>query len=1169
MPFAVHQQMATPRKFITLHSLLTCLVVLHFRLTPAMIEPAVHKPQTRTKVGKSCPPGYYGDACEHTCPPGCDGTCDEIGRCKSCSRPGVQLPECHRKCPVGEYGRNCAETCSEMCWNKECDVISGECLRCSKPGFSLPSCSRGCLPGTFGPDCKSLCPLVCREMCDPVNGTCKGCSHGTGPLCSINCASQADREACRLYCPGRCLTWCSTSTGRCSVCVPGYQPPFCNRTCDRGYYGNACSQPCSELCQNKTCEPVSGVCYGCRDGYVGRKCNGRCIQGYHGQECDLPCSEMCLDKSCDFITGACHSCRPGYTGMYCDQLCQAGMYGHNCSMDCPDSCLNTCDPVSGQCPNCAPGFFGTVCNETCQDGFFGSNCSEMCSVNCVNFLCDAVSGICLDCKLGYRGPFCEQLVSNFKRYSQLELAGFILLGCVSIIILLGVTMYYFKRKDQPKLSKRSIESSSDDALSEEGDDSIPKLLMQLKNQQKNSALKSKSDCNIFMNKSSRKPGSSPSSENLAKTTSRLSSQSREGNSKLARYILKHGRTYTPADAPFSRDERQELKTPLSPQFKARHVTQKQSPLLTTKKFSDPILFSTNRLVSNSQSKQRFTDTRVLPHPLPKPASPTESTLPHQHHRRSLSNYETLSTTYGGKFLPNDQGACSDTEMSLYNSRRKVSNSPLYNSYVIDRVSQIALHSNPTASEDKKVILSERMSCSQSKATICTTMSMMAHPSDPKNMMPDQMQMVLTQSIRSNITKEARSTDSLYGVSSKEVFLENSASYGINDGAMQQIRTSLTGSVKSHGTPLPADSGLNRTPAATSHTKPDLRRMISSTARASSFYNNAELKGVVSESFTAHSKPSSNDKDLGFEVWQANVHSEVGSRMSQPSLKSVNNLRMQSIGETELNIARPTPTHVESATVGGAALPQGSGPESANILADCHSGVLKPSPERHVDTPVGSKGQSYKDDSSLSGETSSTDVSFISGNVALKVPGSRHADSYGEDVKQSKSTTQSYLTERAKQYRKMSPPKYKNLNSLKHLVSGERIDWSAQDDGHTSSKNYLASKDSSTLQESKTDHNLHPAAKLEASHAPHTTWARPSASLTLKGDVVSPRLIRCSTTRQVSPMYNLKGLSQLNARLKPLPTPPPEGRKTLRPIKKTSSISMSSAVSGPDPNDPED
>lgn len=40
-------------------------------------------------------------------------------------------------------------------------------------------------------------------------------------------------------------------------------------------YGDNCSLPCPQNCQESHCDIVDGTCLGCNDGYIGPKCEDR------------------------------------------------------------------------------------------------------------------------------------------------------------------------------------------------------------------------------------------------------------------------------------------------------------------------------------------------------------------------------------------------------------------------------------------------------------------------------------------------------------------------------------------------------------------------------------------------------------------------------------------------------------------------------------------------------------------------------------------------------------------------------------------------------------------------------------------------------------------------------------------------------------------------------
>uniref|UniRef100_A0A8W8L4G1 Multiple epidermal growth factor-like domains 10 n=1 Tax=Magallana gigas TaxID=29159 RepID=A0A8W8L4G1_MAGGI len=106
--------------------------------------------------------------------------------------------------------------------------------------------------------------------------------------------------------------------------------------------------------------------------------------GYYGEDCSLPCPQNCQEGRCNIVDGTCLGCIPGYTGTACDKECADNRFGFECNSTC-GKCLNgeQCNHVNGSCPNgCDEGVFGDKCDKECPVGLFGYNCRENCSMNC-------------------------------------------------------------------------------------------------------------------------------------------------------------------------------------------------------------------------------------------------------------------------------------------------------------------------------------------------------------------------------------------------------------------------------------------------------------------------------------------------------------------------------------------------------------------------------------------------------------------------------------------------------------------------------------------------------------------------------------------------------------------------------------------------------------------
>uniref|UniRef100_A0A8W8NYJ3 EGF-like domain-containing protein n=1 Tax=Magallana gigas TaxID=29159 RepID=A0A8W8NYJ3_MAGGI len=89
------------------------------------------------------------------------------------------------------------------------------------------------------------------------------------------------------------------------------------------------------------------------------------VTGYYGEDCSLPCPQNCQEGHCHIVDGTCLGCVPGYTGARCDTECNNFKYGLECDSSC-GICLNgvKCNHVNGSCPNgCDAGVFGYKCDK--------------------------------------------------------------------------------------------------------------------------------------------------------------------------------------------------------------------------------------------------------------------------------------------------------------------------------------------------------------------------------------------------------------------------------------------------------------------------------------------------------------------------------------------------------------------------------------------------------------------------------------------------------------------------------------------------------------------------------------------------------------------------------------------------------------------------------------
>ncbi|XP_065925377.1 multiple epidermal growth factor-like domains protein 11 isoform X1 [Magallana gigas] len=468
--------------------------------------------------------GYYGENCSTPCPENCEnGDCDIVdGTCISCV-PGYKGSMCNKACE-GKYGMNCSKVCG-ACYEKEqCDYKNGTCPSGCEDGYNGRQCKTVCNNNTYGPNCSMTCGhciYLYGEKCNHVTGQCpRGCAPGfQGDLCVESIDEFKNKttvawptyngclkvgyygENCSTPCPENCENgYCDIVDGTCISCVPGYKGSMCNKVCNNNTYGPNCSKTCGHCIYlyGEKCNHVTGQCpRGCASGFQGDLCvesrdefknkttvawptfNGCLKLGYYGENCSTPCPENCENGDCDIVDGTCNSCVPGYRGSMCNKACE-GKYGMNCSKvcgacyekeqcdykngTCPSGCEdgykgrqcktvcknNTygpncsrtcghcvylygekCNHVTGQCPRgCAPGFQGDLCVESRDEfknktmvawptytgclkvGYYGENCSTPCPENCENGDCDIVDGICISCVPGYRGYMCNKVCNN-------------------------------------------------------------------------------------------------------------------------------------------------------------------------------------------------------------------------------------------------------------------------------------------------------------------------------------------------------------------------------------------------------------------------------------------------------------------------------------------------------------------------------------------------------------------------------------------------------------------------------------------------------------------------------------------------------------------------------------------------------------------------------------
>ena len=261
--------------------------------------------------------------------------------------------ECYECASINNYGEKCEKTCSPFCngsYIPICNRINGSC-HCSSDHFSDDQCTE-CKDGYYNSSegCIRECSYNCKEgeICNKDNGHCNNCKYGFWD------------DKCDSICDKSCKTTCIKLTGFCEECLDGYYkipiypgcdscPDDCKKCeslsqCTECYahrYGDTCELNCSETCQDQQCD-IDGSCV-CLPKYYGKQCafecegctnngcddyNGNCIDHYCSdkfydpRKCNESCGENCGDKGkCDLFTGECIACNGNNWGKNCEKKC--------------------------------------------------------------------------------------------------------------------------------------------------------------------------------------------------------------------------------------------------------------------------------------------------------------------------------------------------------------------------------------------------------------------------------------------------------------------------------------------------------------------------------------------------------------------------------------------------------------------------------------------------------------------------------------------------------------------------------------------------------------------------------------------------------------------------------------------------------------------------------
>lgn len=321
---------------------------------------------------------------------------------------------------MGFWAHNCEEECDAGCEGGHCLQHDGWCdCQAGKFGVSeivdgkrTPACSKAC------PHCLSP-PLKSDVVCNAITGRCSDCPSTPaakyGPMCELDC-------------PEHCEEHCHRDTGICK-CKSGYWgkdceacPEKCTNMCDDegkcvdgcelGFWGDTCTEKCSEHCHGNLCKKEDGHCV------------RGCVTGWWSLDCKEDCPENTKENmGCSIETG--HS-----------NACKTGFWGDKCEEDCPPNCEDGCNKEDGTCTSCVNSeWYGkkceTRCSKDCMDGEcnmvgecsscaqdenmnflrWGIHCENECAENCVSG-CDIKNGKCNKCAYGTwigKSGFCDSV----------------------------------------------------------------------------------------------------------------------------------------------------------------------------------------------------------------------------------------------------------------------------------------------------------------------------------------------------------------------------------------------------------------------------------------------------------------------------------------------------------------------------------------------------------------------------------------------------------------------------------------------------------------------------------------------------------------------------------------------------------------------------------------
>lgn len=98
-----------------------------------------------------------------------------------------------------------------------------------------------------------------------------GVEGGLGaPGCPGDAACRDGVSLGRCSC-GQCksLQPCTVADGRCLTCEAGWNGTKCDQPCSAGFYGEGCEKVCPPCKDGHTCNHINGKCSHCNPGWIG------------------------------------------------------------------------------------------------------------------------------------------------------------------------------------------------------------------------------------------------------------------------------------------------------------------------------------------------------------------------------------------------------------------------------------------------------------------------------------------------------------------------------------------------------------------------------------------------------------------------------------------------------------------------------------------------------------------------------------------------------------------------------------------------------------------------------------------------------------------------------------------------------------------------------------